>query len=138
MEQTVLERTGDLRKANVQLTQEIDERKRAEESLLTKCAEIKRLQARLQAENIYLQHEEARNYNFGQVVGQSKALADVFLRVEQVAPMNATVLLLGATGTGKGVMARAVHSRSTRKNQSMITVDCTSLPCLLYTSDAAD
>lgn len=128
MEQTVLERTGDLLKANIQLTQEIDDRKRVEESLLNKCTEIKRLQLRLQAENIYLQNLDARNYNFGQVVGQSKALAEVFHRVEQVAPMNATVLLLGATGTGKGVIARAVHSRSTRKDQSMITVDCTSLP----------
>ncbi len=135
MEQTVLERTIDLLKVNVQLTQEIDDRKRVEESLLNKCAEIKRLQTHLQAENIYLQHEEARNYNFGQIVGRSKALAEVFLRVEQVAPMNATVLLLGATGTGKGVIARAIHSRSTRKEQSMITVDCTSLPANIIESE---
>jgi transcriptional regulator with GAF, ATPase, and Fis domain len=135
MEQTVRERTGDLRKANAQLIQEIEERKRAEASLLTKCAEIKELQTRLQAENIYLRQEDARHYNFGQIIGQSKALAEVFLRVEQVAPMNATVLLLGATGTGKGVIARAVHSRSTRKEKPMITVDCTSLPANLIESE---
>ncbi len=135
MEQTVQDRTGDLLQANLLLTREIEERKRAEESLLTKCAEIKELQSRLQAENIYLQQEDARHYNFGHIVGQSKALAEVFLRVKQVAPMNATVLLLGATGTGKGVIARALHSSSVRKKKSMITVDCTSLPANLIESE---
>ena len=135
MEQTVLERTGELLKANLQLTREIEERKKAEESLLARCEEIKRLKTRLQAENIYLQQEEARNYNFGQIVGQSNAITQVFSLVEQVAPMNATVLLLGETGTGKGVIARAVHSRSARKERSMITVDCTSLLANLIESE---
>ncbi len=135
MEQTVLERTDELLKANVQLKQEIEERKKAEESLLATCEEIKRLKTRLQAENIYLQQDAARNCNFGQIVGQSSAISQVFLKVEQVAPMDATVLLLGETGTGKGVFARALHSRSNRKDRSMITVDCTSLPANLIESE---
>ncbi|MBC7962370.1 MAG: sigma-54-dependent Fis family transcriptional regulator, partial [Steroidobacteraceae bacterium] len=135
LEETVRERTGELTSANLQLTQEIEERKRAEESLLGTYAEIKLLKDRLQAENIYLQQEVARQYNFGEIIGQSNALSNVFMRVEQVAPMNATVLLLGETGTGKGVVARAIHSSSSRKDRSMITVNCTSLPANLIESE---
>jgi len=135
LEQTVQERTGDLFKANTQLTLEIEERKRAETSLQGTYAEIKLLKERLQAENIYLQQEVAREYNFGEIIGQSSALSYVFFRVEQVAPMDATVLLLGETGTGKGVIARAIHNRSARKDRPMITVNCTSLPANLIESE---
>src|SRR6185369_13164467 len=135
LEQTVQERTGELLNANKQLSQEIDERKRAEKSLQGTYAEIKRLKDRLQAENIYLQQEVAREYNFGEIIGQSNALSQVFLRVEQVAPMNATVLLLGETGTGKGMVARAIHSSSSRKDRPMITVNCTTLPATLVESE---
>jgi DNA-binding NtrC family response regulator len=135
LEQTVLERTGDLLKANMQLTQEIEERKKAEGSLQGTYAEIKLLKDRLQAENIYLQQEVDRRYNYGEIIGQSNALSRVFSQVEQVAPMNATVLLLGETGTGKGVIARAIHSSSTRKGRPLITVDCTTLPAALVESE---
>jgi len=135
LEQTVQKRTGELTSANIQLTQEIEERKRGEKSLQGAYAEIKRLKDRLQAENIYLQQEVAREYNFGEIVGQSNVLSQVFLRVEQVAPMNATVLLLGETGTGKGVVARAIHSSSTRKDRPMITVNCSALPANLIESE---
>ena len=135
LEQTVQERTGELLKTNVQLSQEIAERKKAEESLLGAYAEIKRLKDRLQAENIYLQQEVARQYNFGEIIGQSSAISYVFFRVEQVAPMDATVLLLGETGTGKGVIARTIHSHSARKERPMITVNCTSLPANLIESE---
>jgi len=128
LEKTVHERTREL-------TQEIEERKKTEESLQGTYAEIKRLKDRLQAENIYLQQEVAREYNFGEIIGQSKALSRVFLRVEQVAPMNATVLLTGETGTGKGVVARAIHSSSARKDRPMITVNCTALPANLIESE---
>ena len=74
-------------------------------------------------------------YNFGEIIGQSSAISYVFFRVEQVAPMDTTVLLLGETGTGKGVIARTIHSRSTRKDRPMITVNCTSLPANLIESE---
>ena len=135
LELIVHERTRELTRANLQLTQEIEERKRAEESLQGTYAEIKRLKDRLQAENIYLQQEVARQFNFGEIIGQSDVLSRVFSQVEQVAPMNATVLLLGETGTGKGVVARAIHSSSARKGRALITVDCTTLPAALVESE---
>jgi len=128
LERMIAERTREL-------TLEIEERTRAEESLRVAYAEIKRLKDRLQAENIYLQQEVARQFNFGEIIGNSKALGQVFLQVEQVAPMNATVLLLGETGTGKGVVARAIHSTSSRKGRPLITVNCTTLPAALVESE---
>jgi len=135
LEQTVQERTGELLRTNLQLSEEIDERKRADKSLQGAYAEIKQLKDRLQAENIYLQQEVDQQFNFGEIIGQSQSLSQVFLRVEQVAPLNATVLLLGETGTGKGVFARAIHSRSTRQHRPMITVNCTALPANLIESE---
>jgi formate hydrogenlyase transcriptional activator len=93
------------------------------------------LKDRLQAENIYLQQEVERQHNFGEIIGQSRALSHVFSQVEQVAPMNATVILFGETGTGKGVVARAIHSSSSRKGRPLITVDCTTLPATLVESE---
>ncbi len=135
LDRIVQERTDDLRTTNLLLTKEIEEHKKAEELLLGTYAEIKGLKNRLQEENIYLQQEVDRNYNFGEIIGQSSALSRIFLQIEQVAPMNATVLLLGETGTGKGVVARAIHSRSSRKGRPLITVNCTTLPATLVESE---
>ncbi|MDA8431156.1 MAG: sigma-54 dependent transcriptional regulator [Geobacteraceae bacterium] len=135
LEQTVHERTRELTGTNLQLTLEIEERKKAEVSLQAAFAENNQLKDRLQAENIYLQQEVDQRYNFGDIIGQSNALTNVFLRVDQVAPMNATVLLLGETGTGKGVVARAIHSSSSRKARPLITVNCTTLPASLVESE---
>jgi formate hydrogenlyase transcriptional activator len=135
LELIVHARTEELSRANALLTQEIDERKKAEESLQNMLEEIKQLKDRLRAENIYLQQEVAQEYNFGEIIGQSNAISYVFFRVEQVAPQDTTVLLLGETGTGKGVIARAIHSRSTRKDRPMITVNCTALPANLIESE---
>jgi formate hydrogenlyase transcriptional activator len=135
LEQMVRERAGELLKTNLQLTQEVEERKKAEVSLQSTYTEIKGLKDRLQAENIYLQHEVDQKYNFGEIIGQSNVLSRVFSQVEQVAPMNATVLLLGETGTGKGVVARAIHSSSVRKGRPLITVNCTTLPATLIESE---
>ena len=115
-------------RVNEQLQQEIIEHQRAEEDLKATYAEIVRLKDQCQAENLYLRQEAAREYNFGELIGQSPVLEYVFFRIEQVAPQDATVLLLGETGTGKGVVAGAIHSRSARKDRPMITVNCASLP----------
>jgi PAS domain S-box-containing protein len=135
LELTVRERTEELTRSNDRLSQEVDERKRAEESLQVAFEEIKQLKDRLEAENIYLQQEVAREYNFGEIIGQSNAISYVFFRVEQVAPQDVTVLLLGETGTGKGMVARAIHARSSRKDRPMITVNCTALPANLIESE---
>jgi DNA-binding NtrC family response regulator len=135
LDMRVRQRTGELTLANAQLIAEIEEHKRTEESLEGAVKEINLLRARLQAENIYLQQEIAQDYNFGEVIGQSMAISTLFAQVEKVAPQNATVLLLGETGTGKGVVARAIHSRSARKDRPMITVNCAALPANLIESE---
>jgi PAS domain S-box-containing protein len=135
LETTVLKRTLELTSSNMQLTQEIEERKKAEQSLQKAYTEIKLLKDRLQAENIYLQDEVAQQQNFGDIIGQSNVLRHVFSQVEQVAPMSATVLLLGETGTGKGVVARAIHSNSVRKGRPLIIVNCSTLPATLVESE---
>ena len=135
LETIVHERTFALTRSNMQLTEEIAERKRTEATLKESYEEIQRLKEKLQAENIYLQQEVDGQFNSGEIIGQSSLLSNIFLLVDQVASMNATVLLLGETGTGKGVVARAIHSRSDRKNRPLITVNCTTLPATLVESE---
>ncbi|MHB8845207.1 MAG: sigma-54 interaction domain-containing protein, partial [Nitrospirota bacterium] len=131
----IRERTIELQRANELLSREIEERKETEESLRSANAENKQLKERFQAENIYLHSVIDKEFNFGEVIGRSDALEHVFFRVEQVAPQEATVLLLGETGTGKGVIARSIHSRSRRKDRPLITVNCSALPANLIESE---
>ena len=77
-------------------------------------AEIDRLNARLVAENAYLREEIKTYHNFDDLVGSSAALGAALAQVSQVAPTDVTVLLLGETGTGKELVARAIHARSAR------------------------
>lgn len=135
LELKVMERTQELLLTNERLVQEIAARKDTEESLRLAFKEIEKLKDRLLAENIYLQHEAARNFNFGEIIGQSKAISKVFNKIEQIAPQNTTVLLQGETGSGKGVVARAIHARSARKDRPMVTVNCTALPANLIESE---
>ena len=131
----VKERTEELSRANQLLSQEIEERKATEELLRSANAENKALKDRFQAENRYLHKDLDREFNFGEIIGQSNALEYVFFKVEQVAPQEATVLLLGETGTGKGIIARSIHCRSSRKDRPMITVNCSALPANLIESE---
>ena len=135
LEATVAKRTEELSRSNALLLQEIAEHKRAEDALRGAYAEISRLKDQLQDENLFLREEVAGEYKFSEVIGHSDAISYVFFRVEQVAPQDVTVLLLGETGTGKGLIARAIHSRSVRKDRPMITVNCTSLPANLIESE---
>lgn len=121
-------RLNELARANLQLTQEIEERKRAEGSLQCAYSEIKRWKDRLEAENRYLQQEIAQKYNFGEIIGKSNAILQVLRRVEQVAILNTTVFLMGEAGTGKGVVAHAIHNKSSRRDRPMITVNLAALP----------
>jgi len=86
------------------------------------------LKTRNQKKNASAKQDVALQKSFCEMVGRSKPLTFVFSQVEQVAPLHATVLLLGETGTGKGVVARAIHRCSARKDMPMITVNCTDLP----------
>ena len=135
LEQTVQERTGELQRANEHLSLEIEEHKVTEASLRSASAENKQLKDRFEAENIYLRKAIDGEFNFGEIIGRSNALEYVFFKVEQVAPQDTTVLLLGETGTGKGVVARDIHRRSSRKDRPMITVNCSALPANLIESE---
>ena len=82
------------------------------------------LKNRLEAENVYLQEEIRTQHNFNEIVGNSQPLLDVLRKVELVAPTETTVLLLGETGSGKELFARAVHSRSPRNHRPLVKVNC--------------
>ncbi len=100
------------------------ERQKADETLREVLAEVERLKGQLQAENLYLQEEIYREHNFHDMVGNSPALLDALHKVERVAPTDSTVLILGETGSGKELFARAVHSRSKRSHRPLVKVNC--------------
>ncbi|MBT6499379.1 MAG: sigma-54 factor interaction domain-containing protein, partial [Deltaproteobacteria bacterium] len=83
---------------------------------------------RTKAENIYLQQEIKLTYNFNEIIGKSKKIKNVLRQIEQVATTDTTVLISGETGTGKELLARAVHNLSDRKNRSLVKVNCAALP----------
>ena len=97
--------------------------------------EIRSLKTKLEAENVYLQEELLKEHNFDEIVGNSPALMEVLQKVEMAAPTDATVLLHGETGTGKELIARAIHSRSARKARAMVTVNCGAIPAGLVESE---
>lgn len=94
-----------------------------------------REQARLTAENFYLQEEIKSVHNFDEIIGQSPALLDVMEKVNRVAKTDATVLITGETGTGKELIARAIHSASHRRNKPLIKLNCAALPSGLIESE---
>jgi PAS domain S-box-containing protein len=100
---------------------DIDDRKRAEE--------------RVQKENVALREEIDKASMFEEIVGSSAALKDVLSRVSKVAPTDATVLLTGETGTGKELIARAIHKRSQRATKAFVTVNCAAIPPALIGSE---
>ncbi len=97
--------------------------------------EINALKTRVEAENLYLQEEILQQHNFDEIVGNSPALLDVLRKVEIIAPTDASVLLYGETGTGKELLARAIHSRSPRSGRTMVTVNCGAIPSGLVESE---
>ena len=97
--------------------------------------EIAALKARLEKENVYLQEEIRTEHNFDEIVGNSPALLVVLRKVEQVAPTDSTVLIYGETGTGKELIARAIHDRSTRKNHPLVKVNCSAISAGLVESE---
>src|SRR6185436_14499338 len=92
-------------------------------------------QRRAQRENVYLQEELRNELNFEEIVGVSPAIQRVFNSIEMVAQTDSTVLLLGETGTGKELIARALHNRSRRKQSVMVKVNCGALPANLVESE---
>ena len=111
------------------------ERKRMEEELRDRLLEIEELRSRLEKENIYLREEVRLLVEHTEIVGQSLAMKRVLTQAEQVAGTDSTVLLLGETGTGKELLARAIHGLSLRKDRPLVTVNCASLPPTLIESE---
>jgi PAS domain S-box-containing protein len=115
--------------------QDVTESKIAEKSLASALEEITRLKDRLHDENLALKEEIAQASMFEEVVGASAALKAVLSRVSKVAPTDSTVLLTGETGTGKELIARAIHKRSRRSARAFISVNCAAIPASLIASE---
>jgi PAS domain S-box-containing protein len=111
------------------------ERRRAEEDLHKAFDEIRKLKDRLQKENIALREEIDKASMFEDIVGESPALQAVLERVAKVAPSDSTVLITGETGTGKELIARAIHKRSQRSSEAFVSVNCAATPATLIASE---
>jgi PAS domain S-box-containing protein len=102
---------------------------------ITERVLLEREQARLQAQNIYLQEEIKSVHNFEEIIGASAGLLNVLKGVERVASTDSTVLVCGETGTGKELIARAIHSASRRADKPFIKLNCAALPAGLIESE---
>jgi PAS domain S-box-containing protein len=117
------------------LVTDIDERKRAEDELEKAFEEIKRLKERLHDENVVLREQIDQAFMFEEIVGSSPALKTVLSSIVKVAPTDSTVLITGETGTGKELIARAIHKGSQRAGQAFISVNCAAIPSSLIASE---
>jgi formate hydrogenlyase transcriptional activator len=116
------------------VTRAIAEKQLRDQKIAAEAA-LQRLKERLEVENEYLQSEINSTLHFDRMVGDSPALERVREQVRQVAVTDATVLILGETGTGKELVARAIHHESTRQNRPLVKVNCASLPAGLIESE---
>jgi transcriptional regulator with GAF, ATPase, and Fis domain len=97
--------------------------------------EIQRLKSQLEQQNAYLKEEVVEAKAFGDLVGQSAALRQIVSQIDLVAPTDASVIILGQTGTGKELVAHEIHRRSQRKDKSLVRVNCASIPKDLFESE---
>ncbi len=102
-------------------------RKQSEEKLRKALSEIKHLKDKIESDYIYLKEETNIERDFSEIVGKSEALKRILVNVKQVAPTNTTVIILGETGTGKGLMARTIHNVSRRKDRPFMQINCAAL-----------
>ncbi|MEJ2108403.1 MAG: sigma 54-interacting transcriptional regulator [Acidobacteriota bacterium] len=120
---------------HVAIIRDITRRKQAEDALNEALEEVRRIKEAIEAENIYL-HKEIQNAHLhGDIVGQSDAIKSVLSEAEQVARTDSTVLILGETGTGKELLARAIHNMSVRKTRPLVVVNCAAIPETLVESE---
>jgi formate hydrogenlyase transcriptional activator len=110
-------------------------RQRNELNLHRAFDRIKELKEQLQAENVYLRGEIAKNTRFEEIIGQSTGVKFMLSQVEKVAATSSTALLLGETGTGKELIAKAIHRLSKRKDRAMVKVNCAAIPTTLIESE---
>ena len=110
-------------------------RREHERVLRATVAEITALREKVSAENEYLRERSFPAEGFEDIVGESRAVRDVLFQAEQVAHTDSTVLLLGETGTGKELVAKAIHAKSRRHARALVTVNCAALPPALIESE---
>ena len=108
---------------------------RALEHIQSQFEEINRYKSQLERENTYLQEQVNTSYNVDEIIGIRSGMAKVFELVSNVAPADTTVLLQGETGTGKELIAAAVHNFSSRRNKLMVKINCAALPSHLVESE---
>jgi formate hydrogenlyase transcriptional activator len=121
--------------ADAELLQEVANQVALAIANMKSYEEIATLKARLEKENVYLQEEIRTVHNFEEIVGNSPTLLELLRRVDQVAPTDSSVLIYGETGTGKELIARAIHDRSTRKNRPLVKVNCSAISAGLVESE---
>ncbi len=128
LEERVKERTAEL-------TREILKHEQTEKKLRKALKDIERLKEQIESDYTYLREELKSEHKFEDIIGQSDPLKYVLFKIEQVATTDSSVLLLGETGTGKELIARAIHSMSQRKERPLVKVDCATLPPNLIESE---
>jgi len=128
LEDIVEQRTNDLRIAREEA---LNSKHLAENAL----SEIKQLTDQLEAERAYLQEEIKLEFNHENIIGRSNEIKYVFYKVEQIAVTDTNVLVLGETGTGKELVARAIHGLSVRKDRALVKMNCAALPSNLIESE---
>ena len=114
---------------------DISDRRRREAELRAALLEVESLSVKLKKENLFLQQELENEHRFDQIVTNSPAYVPVLRKIRQVAPTDTTVLITGETGTGKELIARAIHAQSQRSGRPMITVNCAAIPAELIESE---
>jgi len=117
------------------VTLDITERKVAEEGLRNALIEVEELKDQLQKENVYLREHVDLKEEFEEIIGDSDEIKYVLFKIQQVAPTDASVLIQGETGTGKELVARAIHNASPRKDRPMVKINCAALPANLIESE---
>jgi formate hydrogenlyase transcriptional activator len=121
--------------ADAELLQEVANQVALAIANMKSYEEIAALKARLEKENVYLQEEIRTEHNFEEIVGNSPALLELLRRVDQVAATDSSVLIYGETGTGKELIARAIHNRSMRKSRPLVKVNCSAISAGLVESE---
>jgi transcriptional regulator with GAF, ATPase, and Fis domain len=114
---------------------DVTDRKRSEQSLRNALAEVQQLRLKLEADNVYLREELSQTYPYSSIVGKSEEIGKVLEEVDRVAPTEMTVLILGETGTGKELVARALHAQGGRNERPLVKVNCSALPAELIESE---
>ena len=130
---------SEIKRLNDDLERRVTERTReltaVNEQLRSALEEINQLRQRLESENAYLQEEVRAASGSGIILGKSAGVHRVLEQIEMVAPTDATVLILGETGVGKELVARAIHERSLRRGRPLVKINCTAIPRELFESE---